>query len=92
MELGRGGSDPDWMLQQSRCAMLSSRVAKRPMQPNHSSSTCPSASHPSVCQSALPAPVHSTVLMPRWFLPLACTANLAKNLAAVSSGVVCFVS
>lgn len=21
--------------------------------------------------------------MPRWFLPLACTANLAKNLAAV---------
>ncbi len=27
----------------------------------------------------------STILMPRAFLPLACTANLAKNLAAVAA-------
>ena len=27
----------------------------------------------------------STVLMPRFFLPLACTANLSKNLAAVAA-------
>ena len=37
-----------------------------------------------VCPS-LPVPSCSTVLMPGWFLPLACTANLAKNLAAVAA-------
>jgi hypothetical protein len=41
---------------------------------------------PDVNGSQAPArPCCSTVLMPRWFLPLACTANLAKNLAAVAA-------
>ena len=53
------------------------------VQPHASRPHKEAPSHVAAPPPVLCCPLCSTVLMPRWFLPLACTANLAKNLAAV---------